>query len=117
MWGWIGGLITLNSLCLSLPVCAWGSVPAQSKLGTGTGSLSGRRARGGVTRTASFKTIDVFAEEELRKLREETNAEALRQELERERQRRVELEQRVQEALKARWVRARERSRAAGRGG
>lgn len=43
-----------------------------------------------------------FLQEELRKLREETNAEALRQELERERQRRVELEQRVQEALKAR---------------
>ncbi|XP_004700275.1 GRAM domain-containing protein 4 [Echinops telfairi] len=43
-----------------------------------------------------------FLQEELRKLREETNAETLRQELERERQRRLELEQRVQEALKAR---------------
>lgn len=42
------------------------------------------------------------AEEELRKLREETNAEALRQELDRERQRRIELEQRVQEVLKTR---------------
>ncbi|XP_006866891.1 PREDICTED: GRAM domain-containing protein 4 [Chrysochloris asiatica] len=43
-----------------------------------------------------------FLQEELRKLREETNAETLRQELERERQRRQELEQRVQEVLKAR---------------
>ncbi|XP_047641913.1 GRAM domain-containing protein 4 isoform X4 [Phacochoerus africanus] len=41
-------------------------------------------------------------EEELRKLREETNAEMLRQELDRERQRRMELEQKVQEVLKAR---------------
>ncbi|NXT60656.1 GRAM4 protein, partial [Chaetops frenatus] len=41
-------------------------------------------------------------EEELRKLREETNAETLRQELEKERQRRLELEQRVNEVLKAR---------------
>lgn len=41
-------------------------------------------------------------EEELRKLREETNAETLRQELDRERQRRLELEQKVQEVLKAR---------------
>lgn len=41
-------------------------------------------------------------EEELRKLREETNSETLRQELERERQRRVELEQKVQEVLRAR---------------
>ncbi|EPY87029.1 hypothetical protein CB1_000279028 [Camelus ferus] len=37
------------------------------------------------------------AEEELRKLREETNSEMLRQELDRERQRRMELEQKVQE--------------------
>ncbi|XP_064139426.1 GRAM domain-containing protein 4 isoform X2 [Loxodonta africana] len=43
-----------------------------------------------------------FLQEELRKLREETNAETLRQELERERQRRLELEQRVQEVLKTR---------------
>ncbi|XP_055963069.1 GRAM domain-containing protein 4 isoform X1 [Sorex fumeus] len=43
-----------------------------------------------------------FLQEELRKLREETNAETLRQELERERQRRAELEQRVQEVLKGR---------------
>ncbi|XP_058164931.1 GRAM domain-containing protein 4 isoform X1 [Dasypus novemcinctus] len=43
-----------------------------------------------------------FLQEELRKLREETNAETLRQELERERQRRLELEQKVQEVLKAR---------------
>lgn len=41
-------------------------------------------------------------EEELRKLREETNSEMLRQELDRERQRRIELEQKVQEVLKAR---------------
>lgn len=44
----------------------------------------------------------LLTEEELRKLREETNAEMLRQELDRERQRRMELEQKVQEALKAR---------------
>ncbi|XP_066111177.1 GRAM domain-containing protein 4 isoform X2 [Saccopteryx bilineata] len=43
-----------------------------------------------------------FLQEELRKLREETNAEMLRQELDRERQRRIELEQKVQEVLKAR---------------
>ncbi|KAJ8791816.1 hypothetical protein J1605_020538 [Eschrichtius robustus] len=43
-----------------------------------------------------------FTEEELRKLREETNSEMLRQELDRERQRRMELEQKVQEVLKAR---------------
>ncbi|XP_058529247.1 GRAM domain-containing protein 4 isoform X1 [Ochotona princeps] len=43
-----------------------------------------------------------FLQEELRKLREETNAETLRQELERERQRRMELEQKVQEVLRAR---------------
>ncbi|XP_031319332.2 GRAM domain-containing protein 4 isoform X1 [Camelus dromedarius] len=43
-----------------------------------------------------------FLQEELRKLREETNSEMLRQELDRERQRRMELEQKVQEVLKAR---------------
>ncbi|XP_052645864.1 GRAM domain-containing protein 4 isoform X4 [Harpia harpyja] len=43
-----------------------------------------------------------FLQEELRKLREETNAETLRQELEKERQRRLELEQKVNEVLKAR---------------
>ncbi|XP_057364410.1 GRAM domain-containing protein 4 isoform X2 [Manis pentadactyla] len=43
-----------------------------------------------------------FLQEELRKLREETNSEMLRQELDRERQRRMELEQKVQEMLKAR---------------
>nr|KAF6398918.1 GRAM domain containing 4 [Molossus molossus] len=43
-----------------------------------------------------------FLQEELRKLREETNSELLRQELDRERQRRIELEQKVQEVLKAR---------------
>nr|XP_044633597.1 GRAM domain-containing protein 4 isoform X2 [Equus asinus] len=43
-----------------------------------------------------------FLQEELRKLREETNAEMLRQELDRERQRRMELEQKIQEVLKPR---------------
>ncbi|NXG31916.1 GRAM4 protein, partial [Dromaius novaehollandiae] len=43
-----------------------------------------------------------FLQEELRKLREETNAETLRQELEKERQRRLELEQKVNEVLKTR---------------
>ncbi|XP_075284960.1 GRAM domain-containing protein 4-like isoform X2 [Opisthocomus hoazin] len=43
-----------------------------------------------------------FLQEELRKLREDTNAETLRQELEKERQRRLELEQKVTEVLKAR---------------
>uniref|UniRef100_A0A8C5LFL8 GRAM domain containing 4 n=1 Tax=Jaculus jaculus TaxID=51337 RepID=A0A8C5LFL8_JACJA len=43
-----------------------------------------------------------FLQEELRKLREETNSEMLRQELERERQRRAELEQKVHEVLRAR---------------
>uniref|UniRef100_A0A8C2LCB4 GRAM domain containing 4 n=1 Tax=Cricetulus griseus TaxID=10029 RepID=A0A8C2LCB4_CRIGR len=43
-----------------------------------------------------------FLQEELRKLREETNSEMLRQELDRERQRRIELEQKIQEVLKAR---------------
>ncbi|KAK7810027.1 hypothetical protein U0070_006226 [Myodes glareolus] len=42
-----------------------------------------------------------MGEEELRKLREETNSEMLRQELDRERQRRIELEQKIQEVLKA----------------
>ncbi|XP_015687631.1 GRAM domain-containing protein 4 [Protobothrops mucrosquamatus] len=43
-----------------------------------------------------------FLQEELRKLREETNAETLKQELEKERLRRIELEQKVNEILKAR---------------
>ncbi|XP_063164022.1 GRAM domain-containing protein 4 [Candoia aspera] len=43
-----------------------------------------------------------FLQEELRKLREETNAETLKQELEKERLRRIELEQKVSEILKAR---------------
>ncbi|KAL1762885.1 GRAM domain-containing protein 4 [Sigmodon hispidus] len=43
-----------------------------------------------------------FLQEELRKLREETNSEMLRQELDRERQRRLELEQEMQEVLNAR---------------
>ncbi|XP_074083368.1 GRAM domain-containing protein 4 isoform X2 [Macrotis lagotis] len=43
-----------------------------------------------------------FLQEELRKLREETNSEMLKQELEKERQRRLELEQKFQEILKTR---------------
>uniref|UniRef100_A0A6I8NRX2 GRAM domain-containing protein 4 n=1 Tax=Ornithorhynchus anatinus TaxID=9258 RepID=A0A6I8NRX2_ORNAN len=43
-----------------------------------------------------------FLQEELRKLREETNSEVLKQELEKERQRRLELEQKFHEVLKAR---------------
>ncbi|XP_044279445.1 GRAM domain-containing protein 4 isoform X1 [Varanus komodoensis] len=43
-----------------------------------------------------------FLQEELRKLREETNAETLKQELEKERLRRIELEQKVNEILKTR---------------
>uniref|UniRef100_A0A8D0HKZ8 GRAM domain containing 4 n=1 Tax=Sphenodon punctatus TaxID=8508 RepID=A0A8D0HKZ8_SPHPU len=43
-----------------------------------------------------------FLQEELRKLREETNAETLKQELEKERQRRLELEQKISEVLKTR---------------
>ncbi|XP_063783184.1 GRAM domain-containing protein 4 isoform X2 [Pseudophryne corroboree] len=43
-----------------------------------------------------------FLQEELRKLREETNIETLKQELEKERQKRVELEQKVTEVVKTR---------------
>ncbi|GAA6097191.1 GRAM domain-containing protein 4 isoform X2 [Tachysurus ichikawai] len=43
-----------------------------------------------------------FLQEELRKLREETNVETLKQELERERCRRLELEQKMNDVLKAR---------------
>ncbi|XP_060759039.1 GRAM domain-containing protein 4 isoform X3 [Neoarius graeffei] len=43
-----------------------------------------------------------FLQEELRKLREETNVETLKQELERERCRRVDLEQKMNDVLKAR---------------
>uniref|UniRef100_A0A7M4EYV2 GRAM domain-containing protein 4 n=2 Tax=Crocodylus porosus TaxID=8502 RepID=A0A7M4EYV2_CROPO len=43
-----------------------------------------------------------FLQEELRKLREETNVETLKQELEKERQRRLELEQKISDVLKAR---------------
>lgn len=42
-------------------------------------------------------------EEELRKLREETNVETLRQELDRERSKRLELEQKMNEVVKSRW--------------
>lgn len=41
-------------------------------------------------------------EEELRKLREETNVDSLRQELERERSKRLDLEQKMNEVLKTR---------------
>ncbi|KAI1888449.1 hypothetical protein AGOR_G00185250 [Albula goreensis] len=43
-----------------------------------------------------------FLQEELRKLREETNIETLKQELERERSKRLDLEQKMNEVLKAR---------------
>ncbi|XP_067860995.1 GRAM domain-containing protein 4 isoform X2 [Heptranchias perlo] len=43
-----------------------------------------------------------FLQEELRKLREETNAETLKQELEKEKLKRIELEQKISEVLKAR---------------
>ncbi|XP_041110824.1 GRAM domain-containing protein 4-like isoform X2 [Polyodon spathula] len=43
-----------------------------------------------------------FLQEELRKLREETNVETLKQELDKERIKRIELEQKVNEVLKAR---------------
>lgn len=42
-------------------------------------------------------------EEELRKLREETNVDSLRQELDRERSKRLELEQKMNEVVKSRW--------------
>ncbi|XP_010785636.1 GRAM domain-containing protein 4-like isoform X2 [Notothenia coriiceps] len=41
-------------------------------------------------------------EEELRKLREETNVDSLRQELDRERSKRIDLEQKMNEVLKTR---------------
>ncbi|XP_064417561.1 GRAM domain-containing protein 4 isoform X3 [Latimeria chalumnae] len=50
----------------------------------------------------SFQDLGGKKEEELRKLREETNAETLKQELEKERQKRLELEQKVTEVLKTR---------------
>ncbi|XP_040886022.1 GRAM domain-containing protein 4 isoform X4 [Toxotes jaculatrix] len=43
-----------------------------------------------------------FLQEELRKLREETNVDSLRQELERERSKRIDLEQKMNEVLKSR---------------
>ncbi|XP_068163214.1 GRAM domain-containing protein 4 isoform X2 [Antennarius striatus] len=43
-----------------------------------------------------------FLQEELRKLREETNVDSLRQELERERSKRIDLEQKMSEVLKSR---------------
>ncbi|XP_072922459.1 GRAM domain-containing protein 4 isoform X2 [Hemitrygon akajei] len=43
-----------------------------------------------------------FLQEELRKLREETNAEALKQELEKEKIKRIELEQKISDVLKVR---------------
>uniref|UniRef100_UPI0037E94225 GRAM domain-containing protein 4 isoform X1 n=1 Tax=Semicossyphus pulcher TaxID=241346 RepID=UPI0037E94225 len=43
-----------------------------------------------------------FLQEELRKLREETNVDSLRQELERERSKRIDLEQKINEVLKTR---------------
>uniref|UniRef100_A0A7N8XH84 GRAM domain containing 4a n=1 Tax=Mastacembelus armatus TaxID=205130 RepID=A0A7N8XH84_9TELE len=46
-----------------------------------------------------------FLQEELRKLREETNVDSLRQELERERSKRIDLEQKMNEVLKSRYDR------------
>lgn len=43
-----------------------------------------------------------FPEEELRKLREETNVDSLRQELDRERTKRLDLEQKMNDLLKTR---------------
>lgn len=43
-----------------------------------------------------------YVEEELRKLREETNVDSLRQELERERSKRIDLEQKMNEVVKSR---------------
>lgn len=65
-------------------------------------STPGVPLRGGGTGHVTLTWLLSLTEEELRKLREETNAEMLRQELDRERQRRMELEQKVQEVLKAR---------------
>lgn len=45
-----------------------------------------------------------FSEEELRKLREETNVEKIKEELERERGKRIDLELRMNEVLKSRCV-------------
>uniref|UniRef100_A0A3P8TZJ0 GRAM domain containing 4 n=1 Tax=Amphiprion percula TaxID=161767 RepID=A0A3P8TZJ0_AMPPE len=44
-----------------------------------------------------------FLQEELRKLKEESNVDSLRQELEKERCRRTELEQKMNDALRSRW--------------
>uniref|UniRef100_A0A3B4Y8R7 GRAM domain containing 4 n=1 Tax=Seriola lalandi dorsalis TaxID=1841481 RepID=A0A3B4Y8R7_SERLL len=44
-----------------------------------------------------------FLQEELRKLKEESNVDSLKQELEKERCRRIELEQKVNDALRSRW--------------
>lgn len=56
----------------------------------------------GTVGLSAHRPAPLSTEEELRKLREETNSEMLRQELDRERQRRIELEQKIQEVLKAR---------------
>ncbi|XP_069909159.1 GRAM domain-containing protein 4 isoform X5 [Oryctolagus cuniculus] len=81
------------------------SVPAPVLPGGSTGSTGSAAAPGaaGWGCVAPAREQDTCGpEEELRKLREETNSETLRQELERERQRRAELEQKVQEVLRAR---------------
>lgn len=44
------------------------------------------------------------SEEELRKLKEESNVDSLRQELERERSRNSELEQKINDILRSRWL-------------
>lgn len=44
------------------------------------------------------------SEEELRKLKEESNVDSLRQELEKERSRNSELEQKINDILRSRWL-------------
>lgn len=53
--------------------------------------------------TFNFQCLSV-SEEELRKLKEESNVDSLKQELEKERCRRIELEQKINDALRSRLV-------------
>uniref|UniRef100_W5NGM5 GRAM domain containing 4 n=1 Tax=Lepisosteus oculatus TaxID=7918 RepID=W5NGM5_LEPOC len=80
----------------------------------GTGTLAMASAIQDFQRTESERLNEIkghleiallekhFLQEELRKLREETNVESLKQELEKERQKRIELEQKVNDVLKSR---------------
>lgn len=52
----------------------------------------------------TLNTLFSLSEEELRKLKEENNAESLRQELEKERSRCGELEQKINDILRVRWA-------------